>query len=266
MLRILDDENSVESLVTGILGNIIGFGLNLTPFVLFYELYKGKRRLKDIPEMMFISGVFCGSSNLAYGIIKNNKMLYIPSIVNDSLQIFYSTIFLFLYSNKKISTFLLYIIIAYDLTFEEIYIFVNVLEFHWGYAVAESITGGVNSTVTVINAITPGQNIIKVFKTEDFTLIPIVTNIFQCLCSTFWAIYGFILMDKWMIIPNVFGSVLALVQIATYFYFYCKRNGKPPEREEKNKIKDEYEEEDEDKDNKNEDQENQINLIDKNKE
>ena len=58
--------------VVALLGTILAVGLNLSPIVLFYELFKGKRDLKSIPEMMFVIGVFCSTTNLAYGILKDD--------------------------------------------------------------------------------------------------------------------------------------------------------------------------------------------------
>jgi len=263
MLRILEEEVSTESLVMGILGSIISVGLNLTPIVLFYQYFKKERLLKEIPEMMFVSGVFCSSTNLAFGIILNDKILITSNTICETLQILYSTIFLFLYSNKNISKFLLYLIIAYDLTFEVIFIFANVIEFHAGHDAAENFTGAFNSIIGVVNVIAPGQNIIKVFKTEDFTLIPIVTIIFQCLCSTFWGVYGIIQGNIWMILPNLIGTTLTIIQMGTYLLFYCKRGGVPPKKKENSQIKEEREDEDEENNNKKEDEENQQNLIDK---
>lgn len=228
MLRILE-ENSLSAKIVSILGTIIAVGLNLTPIVLFYEYFKKKRKFESIPEMMFVSGVFCSSTNLAYGIIKRDSMLILSNTICDSLQITYATVFLFLYSQKNCLKYLLYLFIAYDLTFEIIYILSDLLKYHTSKDFALKFTGIVNIIIGLVNVVTPGQNIIKVFKTEDFTLIPIVTICFQCLCSTFWGCYGFKDMDIMIILPNVLGVVLTIIQIVVYYYFYCKRKGVPPE-------------------------------------
>ena len=57
MIRNLDEENNLATKITSILGTIISVGLNLTPSVLFYEFFTGKREFKSIPEMMFVSAV-----------------------------------------------------------------------------------------------------------------------------------------------------------------------------------------------------------------
>lgn len=249
MIRILDEDNDLASKIVSILGTIISIGLNLTPSVLFYEFFKGKREFKSIPEMMFVSGVFCSSTNLAYGIIKKDAMLILSNSVCDLLQVLYSTVFLFFYSNKNFSTYSLYLLIAYDLTFEIVYIFADVIKFHTSKKIAQNVTGIVNMIIGIINVITPGQNIFKVFKTEDFTLIPIVTICFQCLCSSFWGFYGFSDMDINIIFPNLLGTVLAIAQISIYFYFYCKRKGVPPAKKKDDEILEEENDEEKEEDN-----------------
>ena len=128
-------------------------------------------------------------------------------------------------------------------------IFADAIKFHTSKKLAQKITGIVNIVIGLINVIAPGQNIFKVFKTEDFTLIPIVTICFQCLCSAFWGFYGFKDMDINIIFPNILGTVLALIQISIYFYFYCKRKGVPPEKSKKDPELEEGDDEEKEEDN-----------------
>jgi hypothetical protein len=39
-------------------------------------------------------------------------------------------------------------------------------------------------------------------------------------------------MDVNMIVPNLLGTVITAIQIATYYYFYCKHLGIPPKLKE----------------------------------
>ena len=213
-----------------ICGTIIGVGLNLSPGILFYEFFKGKRELTTIPEMMFIMGVFCNTINLAYGLLIKDINLYISSAICEIIQIIYSTVYLFLYSGNDFSKWILYVFIAYNLTLETLYFFYDVLAFHTSVQFADDFTGWLNVFITILNAGAPGQKIIETWKTGNFILIPIYTTIAQNLCSIFWAIYGFIVMNIKIYFPNVFGVVLSGIQIFTYFYFYIKNKGVPPKK------------------------------------
>ena len=67
MLRYLEESIAV-TIVTSI-GTMISIGLNLTPILLFYRYFKKTAGIETIPETMFITGIFCCATNLAYGII-----------------------------------------------------------------------------------------------------------------------------------------------------------------------------------------------------
>ena len=226
MLRHL--ENELVGTIVSSIGTMISIGLNLSPIYLFYKYFKKLAPIQTIPEMMFVTGIFCCATNLAYGIIKGDKIITISNGVCYGLQILYGTTYIFITNNKRVDKLLLYLIIAWDLSFEVLFIFGNILEHHFGNTFALNFTGSFNIFIGVLNVITPGQNIIKVFKTGNFTLIPIVTLFFQWACSTLWGVYGFTDMDWNMIVPNLLGTILASIQIITYFYFYCKYKGKPP--------------------------------------
>lgn len=271
MFRFLEEEKKESIAVTIVtsIGTMISIGLNLTPILLFYRYFKKTAGLETIPETMFVTGIFCCATNLAYGIIKGDKILMISNGVCYGLQVMYGTIYIFISNlqsgQKRIDKLFLYLIIAWDLAFEVLYIFGNILEFHFGNEFALTFTGSFNIVIGTLNVITPGQNIVKVFKTGNFTLIPVVTIFFQCACSSLWFVYGLTDMDINMIVPNLLGTVITTIQIATYYYFYCKNHGVPPKPKEENE-----EEEDKDKvkdtegtnDNSNEQPDNEQKLVD----
>ena len=232
--------------IVTVLGTILAVGLNLSPIVLFYEYFKGIRELSSIPEMMFIVGVFCSTTNLAYGLLKNDMNLYLNSAICEIIQVIYSTLYLFFYANKNFTKWFLYVFIAWNLTIEILYIFADVLKYHFGKDFALDFTGWFNVGMTVLNAGAPGQKIIEVFKTENFMLIPIFTTIAQILCSGLWGFYGFADMDYKLIIPNLLGVVLCGIQIFAYFYFYVKRKGVPPKTEKGSEAEGQDEEKEED--------------------
>jgi hypothetical protein len=227
MLRFLEEQPLSAKIVSAI-GTMISVGLNLSPILLFYRYFKKTAGLETIPETMFITGVFCCATNLAYGIIKDDNILKISNGCCYGLQILYGTIYIFITNKGQVLKLLLYLLIAWDLSFEVLFIFGNILEYHFGNSFAKTFTGAFNMFIGTLNVITPGQNIIKVFKTGNFSLIPIVTIFFQCTCSTLWFVYGLTDMDVNMIVPNLLGTTITTIQIGTYYFFYCKHHGVVP--------------------------------------
>lgn len=228
-----EEEASIGGKIVSVLGTMISIGLNLTPILLFYRYFKKTAGLETIPETMFITGIFCCATNLAYAIIISDQIMTISNVVCYGLQVAYGTIYIFITNHKRIDKLLLYLIIAWDLSFEVLFIFGNILEYHWGKDFADDFTGIVNIIIGTLNVITPGQNIIKVCKTGNFTLIPIVTIFFQCACSSLWFVYGLTLGNIKVILPNAMGTVLTSIQIATYYFWYIRNHGNPPPSESK---------------------------------
>ena len=261
--------------VIPIFGTLFGVGLNLSPSVLFYEYNKGKRELNTIPEIMFITGVLSCTMNSAYGILEDDLNIKINSIVCTIIQLMYATIYLYLYSNKRIVKFFIYVFIVYDLTFEILYVFINALPYHLGELEKPEkpktayITGSITSVITVLNAGAPGQKIREVWKTGDYLKIPIFTSIAQFFCSGIWACYGFIPIEIikiqsriMIIITNVLGLILSAIQIVSYFYFYVTKKKNAP-KSKKNKEDNQEEEEEEETVDENE-KVNSSNLIEYN--
>jgi len=214
-------------------GTIISIGLNLTPGVLFYELKKGQRKLESIPEFMFISNVFNCTLNLAYSIIIFDIILIVSNLACTLITILYSSIYLWYYSEFKCQRFILYLFVAYNLTLEIFYLSTQTFKDFDSdnkslkeNEYAEKIIGTIQIFLGVINAGAPGQKIFTVIKTGNYTLIPIITTIFQCFCSSFWFIYGIVIEKYQIIIPNAIGILLTLFQIIVYFYFYGKNKDK----------------------------------------
>lgn len=214
--------------IVPLLGTILAIGLNLSPGILFYEFFKGKRELNTIPEMMFVVGIFCCTTNLAYGLLKEDSNLYLNSSICEIIQIVFATVYLFFYAEKDFTKWFLYVFIAFNLTLEVLYIFYDVISHHTSQQFGEDFTGWFNVFMTVCNAGAPGQKIIEVWKTQNFMLIPIYTTIVQILCSGLWGFYGFKDMDLKLIIPNLLGVALCAIQIFSYYYFYVKNHGVAP--------------------------------------
>ncbi len=257
--------------VIPILGTLFGVGVNLSPSVLFYEYNKGKRELNTIPEIMFITGVLSCTMNSAYGILVKDLNIMINSIVCTIIQLMYATIYLYLYSNKGIVKFFIYVFIVYDLTLEILYVFADVIPFHFKKTdTYVHITGYITSVITVLNAGAPGQKIREVWKTGDYLKIPIFTSIAQFFCSGTWACYGFIPIEIieiqsriMIIITNVLGLILSAIQIVSYFYFYVTKKKNAP-KSNKNKEDNQEEEEEEEETVDENEKRNSSNLIEYN--
>lgn len=72
----------------------------------------------------------------------------------------------------------------------------------------------------------PGEKIVQVIRTENHNLIPIFSCIAGVFCSSFWGIYGLIIGQITMIIPNCLGVVFGVLQIICWLIYRSKRNNR----------------------------------------
>ena len=133
MLRFLEEKPIGEVIVSAI-GTMISISLNLTPILLFYRYFKKTAGIETIPETMFITGIFCCATNLAYGFLQDDTILKISNGVCYGLQVFYGTTYIFMTNTKRVEKMLLFLFIAWDLSFEILYIFADVLPTHTPWA------------------------------------------------------------------------------------------------------------------------------------
>ena len=95
-----EEEASIGGKIVSVLGTMISIGLNLTPILLFYRYFKKTAALQTIPETMFITGIFCCATNLAYAIIISDQIMTISNVVCYGLQVAYGTIYIFITFNN----------------------------------------------------------------------------------------------------------------------------------------------------------------------
>ena len=233
----LEENEKGDSGILSILCYLAIVVTNLSPFVLILDYSKGKRKLEKFPEWMFVTGILFAAINLSYNVLFNDTLKILLHSFCLTAQILVATTFSFMLANKNFSKWFLYVVIAYNLTIEVLYIFSNAIIYHEGIKFAEKATKYVDAIVLVLNVAATGHKIFDVFKNEDFPLIPIVTSICQfitCLLCSIYGILGFKEMNGFVFIPNLLGVLLAGVQIVCYFLYSTKRGGIPPADETKN--------------------------------
>ena len=217
----------LESIVSWT-ATIIGFGLKSSPIVLFYKIASGKEKIEIVPEMLIICNVLCAELWFNYWTKKGDKLApLVSSSVSLVLGIIFSFIYLYYFSLKKCSKFLLYIIM------ESIFI---CLLFYGLNQVDVNTVGLIANIVNVITFISPGQKIIRVCREKNYKLIPIVTTVLGCISSFCWLSFGILINDINCIIPNAVSSIFAIFNTSIWVYFYSTSKNKEKEENEEEMI------------------------------
>ena len=206
---------------------ILGFGLKASPIVLFYQIAVGNKKIEIVPEMLIICNVLSAELWFSYWIrIKTKLAPIVSSSVSFVLGVIFSIIYLYYFSEKKCSKLFIYVIMEcaaiallyYTLTLTEI-----------------KIIGFIANCVNILNFISPAQRIVRVCREKNYSLIPIVTTVLGCISSFLWLVFGILINDYNVMIPNTISVLIALFNTSIWFYFYCITK----EKKEKTKEKEE---------------------------
>ena len=204
---------------------ILGFGLKASPIVLFYQIAVGNKKIEIVPEMLIICNVLSAELWFSYWIrIKTKLAPIVSSSVSFVLGVIFSIIYLYYFSKKTCSKLFIYVIMEcvaiallyYTLTLTEI-----------------KIIGFIANCVNILNFISPAQRIVRVCREKNYSLIPIATTVLGCISSFLWLVFGILINDYNVMIPNTISVLIALFNTSIWFYFYCTTKGKKEKTKEK---------------------------------
>ena len=206
---------------------ILGFGLKASPIVLFYQIAVGNKKIEIVPEMLIICNVLSAELWFSYWIrIKTKMAPIVSSSVSFVLGVIFSIIYLFYFSQKKCSKLFIYIIME----------FIAIALLYYTLSLTEiKIVGFIANCVNILNFISPAQRIVRVCREKNYSLIPIATTVLGCISSFLWLVFGILINDYNVMIPNTISVLIALFNTLIWFYFYCTRKEKkekPKENEE----------------------------------
>ena len=204
---------------------ILGFGLKASPIVLFYQIAVGNKKIEIVPEMLIICNVLSAELWFSYWIrIKTKMAPIVSSSVSFVLGVIFSIIYLFYFSQKKCSKLFIYVIMEC----------VAIALLYYTLSLTEiKIVGFIANCVNILNFISPAQRIVRVCREKNYSLIPIATTVLGCISSFLWLVFGILINDYNVMIPNTISVLIALFNTSIWFYFYCTTKGKKEKTKEK---------------------------------
>ena len=180
--------------------------------------FRVKGKYKTIPFYMRIENIlnyFVCSSWLIYSYIFNNIHLFSCSLIG-TIFFFLWIIFIYLIYFRKISCFkyLTFIILAL--------IYIPFILFLFGFS--WSIGGPICVTFNIISFFPSILMLKEVIITKNYRLIKIKLNLLKLLAHLCWFIYGFIIININIVIPNVIGFIITFVS-ASFWNIFKKKSG-----------------------------------------
>ncbi|CAM6084114.1 unnamed protein product [Calypogeia fissa] len=209
-------------LLFGILGNIIGVGVNLAPMPTFWRIYREKST-QGFSGLPYVFSLFSALLWVLYGlpmVTKNALMLITINVASGSIQIFYLTVFV-IYAAKKARIHVIRVLagcFAFLATAAVLTLTVVPQPKR-----AETV-GCICVVIGAMTYASPLSVARMVILTRSVEFLPILLCVFFFINSCIWTLYGTFTMDIFVLIPNGLGVVCGVAQIALYVIY---RNAKP---------------------------------------
>jgi len=170
-----------------------------------------KRSTDEISGFPFVMGFLGGSFWLRYGLLKTDLCMITVNVVGVTLMFIY--MWFYVYYTKKKTFFLLQIALVFGLLGGML-----VLVQIYGFQVQDHL-GFACMSFNIINFGAPlaGVGVVLRKKCCDTLPLPLCTANF--LVSSQWCLYGFLVNDIYIIIPNAAGMCLAVLQLSLFLIF-----------------------------------------------
>ncbi|CAL9236133.1 unnamed protein product, partial [Arabidopsis halleri] len=200
----------------GLLGNIVSFGVFLSPVPTFYGIYK-KKSSKGFQSIPYICALASATLLLYYGIMKTHAYLIISI---NTFGCFIEISYLFLYiiyapREAKISTLKL-IVICNIGGLGLLILLVNLLvpKQH-----RVSTVGWVCAAYSLAVFASPLSVMRKVIKTKSVEYMPFLLSLSLTLNAVMWFFYGLLIKDKFIAMPNILGFLFGVAQMILYMMY-----------------------------------------------
>ena len=211
-------DNKLLGDIFGYIGSVIATYFFIAPVVPILKLIKGETSVKDTPGILLICSFLNCILWAMYGLLKDRFLQYAPNGLGGSITLIWITVYLIYLGDKKIHFALLFNLCLIACIIGLCMLFYFVID--------AELTGKIVLIFNVLMYAAPGEKMYTVCKTGNYELIPIWSTIGAAACSGCWFIYGLVVQDINVIIPNVLGVICSIIQLIVYFIFKNK-NAKP---------------------------------------
>ncbi|OEL15065.1 Bidirectional sugar transporter SWEET13, partial [Dichanthelium oligosanthes] len=200
-------------------GNIISFMTYLAPIPTFYRIYKSKST-EGFQSIPYVVALFSAMLWIFYALIKSNEPLLITinaaGCVIESIYV----VMYFVYANKKAKWFTAKIMLGLNVGFFGAILLVTLLLFKGDKRIVTLGWICVGFSVSVFVA--PLSIIKRVIQTRSVEYMPFSLSLSLTLSAVVWFLYGLLIKDKYVALPNILGFTFGVVQMVLYVFYMNK--------------------------------------------
>ncbi|CAD6255658.1 unnamed protein product [Miscanthus lutarioriparius] len=205
----------------GLLGNIISFMTYLAPLPTFYRIYKNKST-QGFQSAPYVVALFSAMLWIYYALIKSNEFLLIT--INSAgcvIETLYIVMYL-LYAPKKAKLFTAKILLLLNVGVFGLILLLTLLLSAGQRRVV--VLGWVCVAFSVSVFVAPLSIIRQVVRTRSVEFMPFSLSLSLTVSAVVWFLYGLLIKDKYVALPNVLGFTFGVIQMGLYALY---RNATP---------------------------------------
>ncbi|XP_016486199.1 bidirectional sugar transporter SWEET13-like [Nicotiana tabacum] len=211
----------------GILGNIFSFMVFISPVPTFYGIVK-KKSAEGFQSVPYVVALFSSMLWIYYAMVKTNETLIITI---NSFGCIAETIYVaiyFAYATKKARMQTLRLVLLLNFGGFGLILFLTQILCK-GPKRAE-VVGWICMAFSISVFVAPLSIMGRVIRTKSVEFMPFNLSLTLTLSAVMWFLYGLLLRDIYVTVPNIAGIILGMLQMVLYGIY---RNAKPNEAEEK---------------------------------
>jgi solute carrier family 50 protein (sugar transporter) len=200
----------------GLLGNVISFASYLAPIPTFYRIYKSKST-EGFQSVPYVVALFSAMLWIYYALVKSNESLLITiNAAGCVIETIYIVMYL-AYAPKKAKIFTAKILLLLNVGVFGLILLTTLLLFEGEKRVVSLGWVCVGFSVGVF--IAPLSIIGRVIRTRSVEYMPFSLSLSLTLSAVVWFLYGLLIKDKYVALPNILGFSFGLVQMGLYMFY-----------------------------------------------
>jgi len=195
----------------GNLATVCTIVLFLSGLEMCAKFYKNKTT-GDMSPLSFLVGVVMTFVWFTYGKFKEDASLYTVNGIGFILQSCFSLCF-YVYAVNKPNILKKLVLVSVILSC--IHIFVNVADPEQ----VRNQMGFLGAALSISFFASPLATIKQVIRTKSAETLPFYQIVMSWIVSGLWTLYGTVIADNFVLMPNFIGFVIATCQLGLFFYY-----------------------------------------------
>ncbi|KAM3245056.1 hypothetical protein ACQJBY_056405 [Aegilops geniculata] len=203
----------------GLLGNVISFSSLLAPIPTFYRIFKSKST-EGFQSVPYVVALFSAMLWIFYALVKTGEGLLISiNAAGCVIETVYIVMYL-VYADRKAKIFTAKIVVLLNIAGFGLIFLLTLFAFHGETRVVS--LGWICVGFSVCVFVAPLSIIGRVIKTKSVEYMPFTLSLTLTLSAIVWFLYGLLIKDKYVALPNVLGFTFGVIQMVLYVFYMNK--------------------------------------------